>query len=103
MLDIAPRTDEGRSAVEAVLSHYDSNKESLQDRGFSWLWFLHKYGSQTEEGVLEEITNRNSERLRELGARARGDDVDVNEIALTLWRCARSRNHWSISVGKWPF
>lgn len=91
MLDISPRTDEGRSAVELVLVHYNANKEKLHERDLSWLSFFHKYGSLTEDGALEEITNRNSERLRELSARARGDDIDVNEIGQTLWRCARSR------------
>ena len=91
MLDIAPRTDEGRSAVEKVLTHYDANEESLHDRIFSLLWFFNKYGSLTEASRVQAIGERCAKRLRGLGANAQGNDIGVEEVALALWRLARSR------------
>ncbi len=91
MLDIAPHTVEGRSVVESVLAHYRESKENLKDRSFYWLSFFERYGSLTEGNILEDIIDGCSERLRDLGAKSRGDELDVSEIALTLWRCGRSR------------
>lgn len=91
MLDVAPHTVEGRSVVEAVLGHYRENRENLKDRSFYWLSFFDRYGSLTERNILDDIVDECSERLRDLGAKSRGDELDVGEIALTRWRCARSR------------
>lgn len=76
-----------RQAIEDVLAR-DLGPDALpNDWCFSIAWFLGEYGSPTEDGVVRRHLEDCAGRLRDLA----GSATSIEEVALALWMCARSR------------
>ena len=86
---VSARSPEARRAVEAVLERDARDEDLPDDWPFTMVWFLEKYGSPTEHRVAAEYVRQCGVRLHGLGSELQGHSVE--ELALALWRCARSQ------------
>lgn len=89
LLGIKSGTQETRRAADAVVRRDVGGKMLPDDWCFSVAWFLDEYGSPTERRIVDDAVGRCADVMRALAAEL--DTHCVEEIALALWRCARSR------------
>jgi hypothetical protein len=52
ILGVEPRSPEGRTALEAVVTRTREQQDLPQDWSYSLAWFLDLYGSPTEAALL---------------------------------------------------
>ncbi len=90
IIGIEPRTAEGRSALNAVLTRDDAAVDLPDDWSFSLAWFLGLYGSRTEAARLQTAVDRCAVHMVTLGAAKPGKGGNAEQIADTLRRVSRS-------------
>lgn len=90
ILNIEPRSAEGRRALEAILARDTQGAELPEDWSYSLAWFLDLYGSPTEAARCDEAVRQCENHLVGLGPADAEQPSPVEAVAYHLWRCARS-------------
>ncbi|MDP5281413.1 hypothetical protein Q9Q95_20980 [Sphingomonas sp. DG1-23] len=90
ILEIEPRSAEGRRALEAILARDANGAELPEDWNYSLAWFLDLYGSPTEAARCDEAVRHCETHLVSLGPADGNQPSPVEAVAYHLWRCARS-------------
>src|SRR3546814_5940474 len=70
LLQIEPRSAEGRTALEAILDRDAADADLPEDWSYSLAWFLDLYGSPTEAAKRDEMV-RQCEKIGRASCRER--------------------------------
>src|SRR3546814_6307327 len=70
ILQIEPRSAEGRTALEAILDRDAADADLPEDWSYSLAWFLDLYGSPTEAAKRDEMV-RQCEKIGRASCRER--------------------------------